>query len=76
MALDEANEAHVVLSEHEVLDVELFFGEFTFVEALVTEQYFAVLALDMLSRVALNSTEHELDPLVQVPPVVFEIPFE
>ena len=76
MAADEADEAHLLLSEHEVLDVELPFGEFTFVEALVTEPCSAVRALDMLSRVALNSAEHELDPLVQVLPVVCEKSFE
>ena len=65
-----------MLSEHEVLDVELSFGEFTFVNTLVTEPCFAVRALGMLSRVALNSTEHELDPLVQVPRVGCELLLE
>ena len=65
-ALDEANEAHVVLSEHLEVDVELAVGEFAFGRTLVTDQFFAVRALGMLSRAALSSAEHELDPLVQV----------
>ena len=65
-----------MLSEPEVLDVELSFSEFTFVNTLVTELCFAVSALDMLSRVTLNSTEHKLDPLVQVPRVGCELLLE
>ena len=73
----EANEAQVFQSDHEVSDVEVFQREFSVGDALMTEQYFAVFALDVLSCVAFNPAEHELDPLVyHEMPARSEIPFE